>query len=217
MPIAQLGGGGTAPKKPTVPDPYEYAGLPGNLDYGGRTPSDATAAGYTFDPVQNQYLKSPSQRGTETGEALKALMAATGFSGGASGPAAPAPASISFPDTAGANAATFARGKDQAAQNARASLTALTESLAGRNMLGGGVEAAGIGEVVGRAGGGVNELIREQTIQDVESANQRAAQEYQGRITQRGQDINVAQADADRKMQVLQGLLGLIQGGGTLY
>lgn len=121
---------------------------------------------------------------------------------------------ISYPDTTAARNEAFARGKDKAAQNARASLRGLTEAMASRNMLGSGVEAAGQGAIIGRAGQGVSELIREQTIQDANAAEERAAREYQGRIQQRGQDINVAQEQARRQQQALESLLSL---AGILY
>ena len=132
--------------------------------------------------------------------------------GGGSGTASLPP--IAYPDAQAGVDAAFARGKDKAAQNARASLTGLREAMAGRNMLGSGVEAAGSAEIVGRAGQGVNEIIREQSIQDAMLANQRANQEYQGRIQQRGQDINVAQSNAQQQSQALQSLLNM---AGILY
>lgn len=184
-------------------------------------------AGYEYDPEGNIY-KTPVQKATEAGSALNALANITGLNllggsssssasaggaGGAGGYVSP----IAFPDTTAATDAVFARAKDKAALNARASLRGLTEAMASRNMLGSGVESAGMGEVVGRAGQSVGDTIREQAIQEA-AARQRAAEmEYQGRITQRGQDINAAQEAAQRQQQALQGLLSVINSSGILY
>lgn len=116
---------------------------------------------------------------------------------------------IAYPDTTAADAATFARGKDQAAQTGRASINAMQEELAGRGMLGGGVEANMTGQKVQQVAGHVNEITREQSIQHAESARQRAQQEYEGQITQRGQDISNANALAQRRQQRLQMIMSL--------
>lgn len=161
-------------------------------------------------------LRLPAPRGTETNP-VQALAKSAGidlsqFTTPGAGPASLPP--IAYPDTSAGVDAAFARGKDKAAANARASVRGLTEAMAARGILGSGIEAAGTGAIVGRAGQGVNELIREQSIQDANLAQQRAAQEYQGRIQQRGQDIGVAQENARRQTQALESLLNL---AGLLY
>ena len=183
-------------------------------------------SGELWDPYSETFQRTGAQKGTNAGEALNALLKTTGLpalgsssSSGASGSASGAGSVplVQMPGgTAGSDAA-FARGKEKAGLNARASLTALSEALGSRNMLGGGAEAVGIGEVVGRAGQGVNEIIREQSVSDANNANSRAAAEYQGLITQRGQDLNVAQDNARRQSQALQGLLSVINSDGLIY
>lgn len=178
------------------------------------------------DPNTGQLRSTGAQKGTNAGEALNALLKTTGLpalgsssgsSGSGSGSSAASVPMVQMPQGSAGSDAAFARGKDQAGLNARASLRSLTEAMGSRNMLGGGAEAVGIGEVVGRAGQGVNELIREQSVSDANLANRRQEQEYQGLITQRGQDLNVAQDNARRQQQALQGLLSVINSDGLLY
>jgi hypothetical protein len=200
-----------------VSNPYSYT------DIGTLNPR-----GDLYDPATKTYQRTGAQKGTNAGEALNALLKTTGLpllgsssssgsGGGSSASGAGSVPLVQMPGgTAGSDAA-FARGKEKAGLNARASLTALSEALGSRNMLGGGAEAVGIGEVVGRAGQGVNEIIREQSVSDANNANSRAAAEYQGLITQRGQDLNVAQDNARRQSQALQGLLSVINSDGLIY
>lgn len=106
-------------------------------------------------------------------------------------------------DTEAARAATFARAKDRAAQIARASLTGLQSAMAGRGISGSGIEAAGMGDIVGQAGGALGEINREQLIQDLARTGDVASTTYQGAIQQRAQDL------ANR-----QSLMGLITARG---
>jgi hypothetical protein len=166
----------------------------------------------------------PQKKVADPLEGLKSLINGGGsaagsgaLSGSASGGSATLPGQVAFPNAQAGVDAAFARGKDKAALNARASLTGLTEALGSRNMLGGSTESQGIGEVVGRAGQGVNELIREQTIQDANLANDRAKLEYQGKIQQRGQDINAAQEQARQRQSSLNSLLSLVYPNGYIY
>lgn len=222
-------GFGSSRPSATVPDPYSARQTPINADFGGRRPEDAYAQGYTFDPVQNQYIKTPVQRATEIGQALQALQSSSGLnllgsSSGAGGSGAGAGAGVGalppveFPDTSAARAAAFARGKDTAGQLGRASIDALRGEMAGRGLLGSGIEGSQTRKLIEAAGRGPAEINREQAIQDADAAEKRAALEYQGRIQQRAQDIDVAQANAARQYQSLQGLLEVLGGArGLLY
>ena len=177
-----------------------------------------------YDPITGKMRRTGKQKGTEAGQALKALQEASGLnllgssnaSGGGGGGVGSLPP-VAFPDTSAANAAVFGRAKDQAGQTARASLTALQNQMASRGILGSGIEGGNTARIIGEAAGGANEITREQAIQDAKAGNTRAAQEYQGRITQRGQDISAAQANAARQQQTLQGLLSVINSSGILY
>ncbi|MEK7855526.1 MAG: hypothetical protein AAB288_05510, partial [Acidobacteriota bacterium] len=61
--------------------------------------------------------------------------------------------------------------------------------------------------------GGVNEVTREQAIQDAVYAGQQGAMQYGGDITQRGQDLSAQQANATRQQQMIQGLLQFLPPG----
>lgn len=108
-------------------------------------------------------------------------------------------------DEAGARAAAFARAKEQAGQGALAGLHSVQDWTQGNGLMGSSVEGNMIGNVIGGAGGQVNDYTREQLIQDLGRAAQISDETYQGNITQRGQDLNRQQT-----------LLGLIAGG-NLY
>lgn len=178
------------------------------------------------DPNTGQLRSTGAQKGTNAGEALNALLKTTGLpalgsssgsSGSGSGSSAASVPMVQMPQGSAGSDAAFARGKDQAGQTARASLTALRGEMAGRGLRGSGIEAGEVGKTIARGAAGVNEFTREQAIQDAGNAADLAKQEYQGRITQRGQDIGVAQANASRQQQQLEGLLSLIGGRGILY
>lgn len=191
----------------------------GNIAYGRETASPA----YQMGQYQvGQARRTPQQKGTDVGTALRALQessglpllgsgSSTGFGvGGAGGTGVPR---VNAPDNAAAQAAVFARAKDQAGATARAALTGLQGEMAGRGLLGSGIEAAGTGEVIGRAGQGVNEVTREQAIQQAINQAQMTQLGYQGDITQRGQDIQSQLADRARQQQMIQGLLSVFSPG----
>jgi hypothetical protein len=202
-------------------------GAPGQIGPGyASTIGPRNDVGQMFDPNTGRSSLTGKQKGTNAGEALRALQEASGLNllggssssgvGGVGGGAASLPP-VAMGDAAGASAAAFGRAKDQAGQTARASLTALHNEMAGRNMLGSGAEGGETARIVGQAAGASNEMSREQAIQDAKLGNQRAMADYQGRITQRGQDINAAQANASRQQQALEGLLSVINSSGILY
>ena len=218
--------GSSLPLQPTVrPNPASPGLSPwGPRPYSG-SPLGPMSGESLYDPNTGAQSRTGAQRGTNAGQAFKALAESSGLpllsmfsesgAGGAGG-GATVP-QVSMPDTSAASAAAFGRAKDQAGQTARASLTALHNELASRNMLGSGVEGGETARIIGRAAGGANEMTREQAIQDAQAGMSRASQEYQGRIAQRGQDIDAAQAAASRRQQSLQGLLSVINSSGLLY
>lgn len=192
------------------------------------TPIGSMFGNELYDPETGQTKRTGAQRGTDAGQAIRAfaeasglplLGSSSGFGGGfgASGSGGGAIPQVSMPDTSAANAAAFGRAKDQAGQTARASLTALRNEMAGRGLRGSGIEGAEVGKTIARGAAGVNEFTREQAIQDAGNLSDQAQREYQGRITQRGQDIGMAQNAAAQQQQRLQGLLELVGGRGILY
>ncbi len=124
---------------------------------------------------------------------------------------------MSYPDTTQARDAAFARAKDQTGLTSRGALTGLQDLLGGNQMLGSGLAADQGRQIIEHGAGQLNEVSREQAINDAGAAEKRAATEYQGRIQQRGQDISVAQANAQRQQQVLEGLFQAFSGSGLIY
>ena len=186
-----------------------------------QTPIGSMVGNELYDPETGGTRRTGEQRGTDAGQALRALAEASGLSllgsssgtgifGGSAGGSAP---QVTMPDTSAANTAIYGRAKDTAGQEARASLTALNEIMAERGLLGSGIATSEGGKAIERARGGVSEVSREQAIRDAAAANRRGELEYQGRITQRGQDINAAQEAAARQQSVLQGLLSVLPQG----
>jgi hypothetical protein len=108
------------------------------------------------------------------------------------------------PNEEAARAASFARAKDAAGQNAIASLKALEDVMAGRGLRGSSIEADGTADIIMGGAGQIGEHIRSQMIGDANRAAQVADRDYAGAVTQRGQD-----------MQRQQSLLSLL--GGSLY
>jgi hypothetical protein len=190
-----------------------------------KTPIGLQVGENLYDPETETLKRTGAQKGTNAGLALRALAEASGLpllgsasgtSTGAGGAGGYAP-TVEYPDTSAATAAAFGRAKDKAGLNTRASLTALQNELAGSNLLGSGYEAATTRDIIAQGGGTLADVVREQAIRDAQGAERRASEEYQGRLTQRGQDIDAAQQAAARQQQMLQGLLSVINASGILY
>lgn len=92
-------------------------------------------------------------------------------------------------DENAARAASFGRAKDQAGQIARSALTAVEENVAGRGVAGGGIEALQKAGALQDAEAPLQDLTREQYIQDLNRSADISDQTYQGNIAQRGQDV----------------------------
>lgn len=114
------------------------------------------------------------------------------FQAGTGGPGQPN-AHIEAPDASAANAASFARAKDQAGQIAQSALQGLRSSLGGRGLLGSGAEFRGTGNIAAKGMGQLGDVNREQAIQNAAAAQDFAKTAYAGDITQRGQDISQMQ------------------------
>lgn len=102
-----------------------------------------------------------------------------------------------------ARSAAFARAKEMAAMNARASMAALEDVSAENGMMGSTMAAQERGRVVGGAQTDVSDFVRDEMIQNLGRARETANMRYQGGITQRGQNINRQNS-----------LLGLLTGSG---
>ena len=117
----------------------------------------------------------------------------------------PSPGGPGF-DEAGARAAAFARAKEQAAAIAQSSLTGLRNSLNRRGITGGGYANAQAAKSLAPAAGGLQEVNREQLIQDLGRASSVSDRNYAGNLTRRGQDLDYSRS-----------LLGLLTSGRGLY
>lgn len=208
-----------------------------NLPLLGSSSGSSSASGSNAAFPAVAPLSSASGTGSLTGLNSAAGTAPSGGSGSpVAGPQAP--------DTTAANAATFAAAKDQAGQTARGALTGLRDSLGERGMLGGGVEGAATQNVVNTATQGVNNQTRQNAVTDAANSEQNALAGYSGQvamrgqditagtaahatdtnaaltqraqdITQRGQNISVAQGQAAQQQAALQGLLSVLNTSST--
>lgn len=111
---------------------------------------------------------------------------------------------VAAPDNRGANAAAFARSKDQVGQINRSAMTGLRSGLGATGGLGGGNESRGITNIVQSGAENLGNVSREQAIKDSEQAAQFAQMGYQGDIAQRGQDIGNAQGMNDLALRAAQ-------------
>lgn len=146
---------------------------------------------------------------------------------------------IQMPDMGAAQAAAFARAKDQVGRTGASALAGLRSAMGARGMLGSGNEFRGLGNIAQAGLGELGNVSREQAIQEAQARSQAAltgyqgaitmrgqdqqnlqaqnqlAQnlalgQYQGAITQRGQDMEMARMKQQQNMQILSGLLGAI-------
>lgn len=98
--------------------------------------------------------------------------------------------------------AEFARAKDSAGQIAKSAITGLNDSMASRGLQGSGIQGEEMAKIIGGQAGGLSDLNREQAIQGLQYATHANDMQYQGDITQRGQNMGLTQS-----------LLGLLRGG----
>lgn len=112
----------------------------------------------------------------------------------------PAIPTIQAPDTSAAQAAIFARAKDQVGQETSGSLAALRSALAARGMAGSGAEVKGTSNVLTSGQGQLGDTTREQAVQEAQRQNDFAKLGYQGAIEQRGQDITTVEGAANRAL-----------------
>lgn len=132
---------------------------------------------------QENLLKQRAQVGEGAWQSrLKTIQALPPIDGGQSGSTLP------FNEEA-ARAAAFGRAKEQAGGTANAAIRALQSAMEGRGMTGSTLEAQGMGEIVGGAGGAVNDFTTEQLMADLQRAGQLEDRNYAGGLQRRGQDI----------------------------
>lgn len=99
-------------------------------------------------------------------------------------------------DTHAADEAAFNRSRDLVGQTTKASLTGLRSALASRGQLGGGGEFHGSERIVESGQQQLSDTSREQAIQASQRAAERAALQFQGDVSMRGQNLSASQAAA---------------------
>ena len=117
-----------------------------------------------------------------------------GGTGGISGGSNIAP--VAMPDFTASNNAAFATAKDKAGKISRASLDSLRGELGATGNLGGGAEVQAVRDTVNENAGLLGQVSRDQAEKQAETAADFAKTGYAGNITQRGQDVSAAQANA---------------------
>jgi hypothetical protein len=190
-------------------------------------------AGYVWDPVKRAW----GPKGTSV-NAINGLLGGLTGSGGAGGaggalgglngllPGGGGTGStgsvgpLAMPDTSAADTANLNRTKDTVGQQSASALRGLRESLGARGMLGSGLESRGTEQIAEAGLGEMGDVARQQQIDNSNRTQHTAEVNYQGALTQRGQDIQAAEAAAQRNQTVLLGLLktlGTGAGAGLSY
>jgi hypothetical protein len=198
--------GGNVPSRPGSMARAQAAGMQGGQAQYLAAQGDE--AGYNAERADQ------TSRNAENDARVQRMMGSFGMGGGSAQPAQPAvPAQFSMPDTSQAEAAMFARAKDQAGETSRGALTALRSELGGTGMLGSGNESRGTASILNTGQKQMGDVIREQTIQRANNAMKGAEVGYQGAIQQRGQDIqaqsNQAQLNLERLKLALSSMGGM--------
>lgn len=140
----------------------------------------------------NQTTSSASSGGTSAGGTWTPTMPGTG-SGMPSG-APPHVAPLAPVNTSGAASAAFGRAKDQVGQTSAGAIAGLRSSLGGRGMLGSGSEGRQTAGVINAGQAQLGDVSRQQAITDATRAEHEAQTNYEGGLTQRGQDLSASNA-----------------------
>lgn len=197
-------GGALANLQKSAPPGYQYD--PIAMSY-QRTPQ---SAGSNVNAFENAAFPSLAGITSSLGTAATGAAAGTGAPGStgafgvgtgtgtASGPVTSGSyqAGIQMPDMTAANDAAFAAAKDQVGQTSRASLDSLRGELGATGMLGGGAEAQDVRDVVNNNAEQLGQVSRNNATTNAATALDVAKTNYQGGITQRGQDIQSQEANA---------------------
>lgn len=97
-------------------------------------------------------------------------------------------------DTSAAEAASFNKAKDQVGLESSGALAGLRSALGGRGMLGSGLEERGTASLASSAAGNLADVSRQQAVTRADEAQKNAETNFQGDITQRGQDFQKEEA-----------------------
>jgi hypothetical protein len=158
----------------------------------GAAGTDASVSQSAFDRQQELQLAHDleMQRFNAKNESMKQLLSQYG--GGSSARVTRTPEDAA--KESAARDAAFARAKETAGMNARASMSALDDVVAESGLMGSSVDASRRGAVVGGAKSEVNDFLRDQAMSEADRASEISDMEYQGQIAQRGQEMAKRQA-----------------------
>lgn len=218
--VARLNSPGTGvPASPNVLGPASGSvsgGGPGsvyNVGPQGQTSYSVTPNTQSYDAEQARLASQREQSNAlgllderarlNTQSTQQRLAALSSLSGSA--PAHVSSGSVPF-DEEGARNVAFARAKDTAGQTALSSLKALQDVVDSRGLNGSTIESGDTARILGQAGGSIGSATRDQLLADLTRASQISDRNYQGDISQRGQDIAAQQS-----------LYALLNSAGTVY
>jgi hypothetical protein len=154
----------------------------------------------TSDEQTADQLKQQARFNEMKMEAMRGLMSSSSNGGGGGG------ATVPYNNSAmlAAEDAGFARAKDRISQMGAARSNDVGDSFAARGLSGSGLEAEAMGGATNQTQGELGEFARQQAMGGLEQANQTANLN----MTARGQDIAARQAEAQRRVSMLQSMMG---------
>lgn len=172
------------------------SGLPLVPSTGGTASSTNISAGAAGAAANPATVPSPAVTGLTAaiggGVQMPTAPTTAVGSGGAGGTSTPA--HLAPVDTSAAEAASFNRAKDQVGQESAGALTGLRSALGGRGMLGSGLEERGTAAAATSAAGELGDVSRQQAVTRADEAQKNATTNFQGDVTQRGQDFQKEEA-----------------------
>lgn len=176
----------------TVKAANDAAGLP---SLSGAPASSGSSSG-SVTTSSTPYTPQPQVTSPSLAGLTAAASAAAPTSGGSNnGSGSTGYAHLAPVDTSAAEAASFNKAKDAVGQTTSGALTGLRSALASRGMLGSGLEERGTASAINAGAGQLGDVSRQQAVTRADEAQKNAETNFQGGITQRGQDLSKATAD----------------------
>lgn len=110
------------------------------------------------------------------------------------------PPSLELADPSASNAAIFAKAKDAVGQQSRAAINSLNDEMAGQGMSGSGFQGQQLENIIASGAGNLGQVSRDLASKNADTANDFAKTRYQGGITERGQNIQSQEANAQLEL-----------------
>jgi hypothetical protein len=140
-------------------------------------------------------------------------------------PPVPTPARVPHikpEDEIEAQSLAFGRAKDRIGTIGRASLKGLHREMAARGVEGSGIEGNRTANLIASTGGQLGDVASTQAMETLRRLSDVTDKNYAGDLSQRGQDIDIAQAEAARRQQETQRRMSLFEtllrrNGGRIY